>query len=383
MSRGALVPAAQHGAYALAEVATFDELERRCKLLASTDLVPAALRGKPHDIMLIGLYGAEHGIPLVSAIQEVWVLDGKPNPSAQLRLGLIRQAGHEVRWVSMDAAQVVIRGRRAEDRGDPDGWTTVEYSTDDARAAGLLDRWVDKWEQQKDGKWRKAATWVIGDDLGERDLAAAPDWVHKEVAAGKVKQKDNWWKYRADMLCARAATRLSRRVFSDVLAGLGCDPYTADELGRDVGHDHDGDPADHDDPEDVDDAEVVADVGYVDRTTGEIRVPQDVAAPEGEAVTEPPLARSRPDDGPTPLASSAPPAPEPPTDPKQVLIVRIGTWNRTATDEQRAELEAWRVGAGIGAPDSGRLADYPLGTLQTIAAELDRRGWHTHGEPTR
>ena len=237
----------------------FGEMLRRAEVLAKTDLVPKPLQGKPEAIVVIGVWGAEHGVPLMTAIQEVHIIENRPSPSAQLRLALIRRAGHEVRWVETSPTRAVIQGRRREYRNDPSGWTTVEYTLEMARQAGLLDEWAERWVD------RRKQTWVVGDDTGRRDVGEAPDWVRAAVDAGDVRSKDNWRKYPADMLRARAAAVLARMEFSDVMAALDAHDYTAEEYGIDVGQDLDEPventpPQENGDAEEVDDAVVVEDL---------------------------------------------------------------------------------------------------------------------------
>lgn len=238
-------------------VLPFPEMMRRANVLAKSQLVPKAFQGKPESIMVVGVWGAEHGISLMTSLTEIHVIEDRPSPSAQLRLALIRAGGHEVRYVETSRTKAVIRGRRAENRDDPDGWVTVEFTVEDARAAHLLDRWVERW--YKDGERNRLEKYVVGDDRGvTSDQAGAPDWVKKAIDHGQVKEKENWHRWTADMLCARAASRLSRLEFSDVMLAVGADPYTPEEHGVDVGHDG-ADPATGPEPEDDDitEAEVV------------------------------------------------------------------------------------------------------------------------------
>lgn len=217
----------------------FGEMLRRAQVLAKTELVPKPLQGKPEAIVVIGVWGAEHGVPLMTAIQEVHVIENRPSPSAQLRLALIRRAGHEARFVETDATKAVLRARRREYRHDPDGWVTVTYTIADARRAGLLDRWVEDWQPTGSEGRKRKLTWVVGDDESNRDLDGAPDWVRKSVSTGDIRSKDNWQKYPADMLRARAAAVMARMEFSDVMAALDVPDYTPEELGVDVGQDLD------------------------------------------------------------------------------------------------------------------------------------------------
>jgi hypothetical protein len=224
----------------------FGEMLRRAKVLANTELVPKPLQGKPEAIVLVGALGAELGVPFVASLSDIHVIEGRPSPSAQLRLALIRRAGHDARFVETSSTKAIIEGRRA----DSDRWTRVEWTIDDARRAGLLDRWVEQWKSSSGGK-RYAEKVTVGDDSGiftdeeraRRALGPLPEWATKAV----VKAKDNWVKYPAEMLRARAASALCRMEFSDVLAGLGMVDHTPEELGVDLGQDVDEPPVEVDD----------------------------------------------------------------------------------------------------------------------------------------
>lgn len=241
----------------------FGEMLRRANVLAKSGLVPKALQDKPEAIVLVGALGAELGIPFVTALSEIHVIEGRPSPSAQMRLALVRRAGHEAEFVESSDERAVIRGRRQERRGDREGWVRVEWTMEQARRAGLTDRWVERWVKNSDNRNVKQVV-VVGDRDGiftaeerlQRGLSTElPDWARQALDGGEVKQKDNWVKYPADMLRARAASTLCRMAFSDVLAGLGVDPRTADEVGIAIAHDVDEPPADEDD--DVVDGEIV------------------------------------------------------------------------------------------------------------------------------
>lgn len=327
----------------------FAEMMRRAAVLAKTELVPKPLQGKPEAIVVIGVWGAEHGVPLMTAIQEVHVIENRPSPSAQLRLALIRRAGHEARFLDTDSTKAVLRARRREYRNDPDAWVTVTYTIDDARKAGLLDRWVERWVE------RRKQTWKIGDDLEWADITGAPEWVPEAVAGGDIRMKDNWAKYPADMLRARAASVMSRMEFSDVLAALDIEPLTPEELGVDIGQDVD-EPADPQDPSDEDgDAEEVEDAVVV----------EDLA-PGPEPTTNAPA--PAPDEAPPTPARSGPPVPRPaPGERPDVTVLK---WRLNSLDSDgKKSMRAWFAANDI--PD---LADVSEEIVAKTNAELDRRG---------
>lgn len=348
----------------------FGEMLRRAKVLANTELVPKPLQGKPEAIVVIGVWGAEHGVPLMTAIQEVHVIENRPSPSAQLRLALIRRAGHEARFVESDSTRAVLRARRREYRHDPDAWVTVTYTIDDARRAGLLDRWVEDWiPTGSEGRKRKH-TWRVGDDTGPADMTDAPDWVRKAVAAGDIRSKDNWQKYPADMLRARAASVMSRMEFSDVLAALAVDEYTPEELGVDVGQDLD-DPVEVHPSEEDGDAEEVEDAVVVEEELSQGPETQAPAQSQSPAPDETPAAEAVPPDEQAAPAEGRPrdhpvPCPKPGERPEvTVLKYRLNSLDSDGKKSMRAWLAANNIDDVI-TIDSD--------TVAAINAELDRRG---------
>lgn len=187
----------------------FAEMLRRANVLANSGLVPAALRGKPEAVALVGARGAELGVPFVASLSEIFVIENRPTPSAQLRLAIIRRAGHEVRFPISSSSKCVARGRRREDRDDPDAWSEVEWTIEDA-------------------------------------------------ARAKLDGKDVWKRYPASMLRARAICALGSLLFSDVLLGMGVDPtsevdeYVAESSIRgDLGDEPDTHVLEDDEPVDA------------------------------------------------------------------------------------------------------------------------------------
>lgn len=354
---------------------SFGEMLRRAEVLARTELVPKPLQGNPEAIVTIGVWGAEHGVPLMTAIQEVHVIENRPSPSAQLRLALIRRAGHEVRWVESTAERAVVRGRRREYRHDPDGWVTVEYTADQARQAGLLAEWVERWESIKgtDNKTRNRKTTIILGP-GRTIPAGAPAWVAEEIAAGKVLSKDNWQKYPADMLRARAASVLARMEFSDVMAALGIDDYTAEERGYDIGQDLDEpattDPADEPHDE-VEEAELVDEP--VDGPQ-----PQPPATAEAPDPDGPPVPAETAD---APEAAARPPAAPVPRpgrgESQEQADLRYRLW-AYVPDDDKPDVRAWLERCGID-PDVKQTLS--AGKIAAVDAELDRRGYRRVRDP--
>jgi hypothetical protein len=146
-----------------------------CKLagyIADTSFVPESLRGNAPAVAAAILTGREMGVPPMMALANIHVIKGKPGQSALLMRAMVQAAGHEIKDIEATAARCVLHGRR---KGESE-WTPVAYTADQARNA-----------------------------KPPIDLSGYPE----------------------DKLYARATTRLCRRKFADVIAGLA---YSVDEL---------------------------------------------------------------------------------------------------------------------------------------------------------
>jgi hypothetical protein len=157
-----------------AERAHLNMLVTLAKLTTDTEMVPKALRGRPSAALAVMVYGHELGLRPMTALREVFIIDGTPSCSAKLMRALIFRAGHKLVWKTTSSTECVLYGVRADGQGE----ATVTWTMDDARAAG-------------------------------------------------VQAKDVWKKYPRAMLAARATSELARLIFPDVTVG-----YTPEELGR-------------------------------------------------------------------------------------------------------------------------------------------------------
>jgi hypothetical protein len=140
-----------------------------------TPFVPDGLRGSVPGVAAAILAGRELGLAPLTSLANIHVIKGKPSLSAALMRALILAQGHQIETVDISDTRVVIRGRR---KGEST-WEEASFTKDQAARARI--------------------------DLGG---------------------------YPQDKLYARATSRLARRKFADVIAGM---PYSAEEL-------EDGDP---------------------------------------------------------------------------------------------------------------------------------------------
>lgn len=155
-------------------VALLEPAARLAEVLARTEFVPKALRGRPEAVTAAILLGAELGIGPLQALSGIDVIEGRPAPDAELMRALVLRAGHDL-WVAESSGN---RVRMAGRRSGSTHTVEVEWSLDMARAAGLA-------------------------------------------------SKDVWKRYPRAMLTARATTELCRLLFPDVIGGLS---YLAEEL---------------------------------------------------------------------------------------------------------------------------------------------------------
>lgn len=135
--------------------------------VADTEFVPKAFRGNAPAIAAAILHGRELGLGPMTALAQTNVIDGRPAISAEQQRALVLAAGHEIEFAELSDAVVTVRGRRA----GAERWTTVTWTLDRARHAGLTG-------------------------------------------------KKNWQNYPRAMLAARASAELCRLQFPDVLHGM-------------------------------------------------------------------------------------------------------------------------------------------------------------------
>jgi hypothetical protein len=160
------------GTQAIIAAGQIGQFQEFAKTVAVSALMSDGLRGKPADILVAVLQGIDLGLRPMQAIGLIDVIKGKPSLSAEGKRALVVAAGHGFRVDEWTDEKCVVSGCR---RGT-DEWRTASFTIAQAKKAGL---------------------------------------------AG-----DNWNKYPADMLLARATSRLCKAYFADVTNGLA----TTEEL---------------------------------------------------------------------------------------------------------------------------------------------------------
>lgn len=143
--------------------------------VCSTQMAPAAYRGKPAEAAAAILAGAELGFSPMASLRAFDNISGTPAPKAMTLRAVVQAAGHEVVIVESTEERAVVDGRR---RGD------------------------EKWQ---------TSIW---------DVARAQ-------RLAQFKTNPNYKTNLAQMLCARATAEVCRWIASDAIMGM---PYAAEEI---------------------------------------------------------------------------------------------------------------------------------------------------------
>lgn len=153
----------------------FEQAVELSKILARSQLIPSALRGKSDDVLIVLITGRELGLSSMQALRSISVIEGKPCLGADAMVGLV-QSHPDVceyfRLVSSDDSKAVYETKR-KGHSEP---VRMSFTIEQAKAAGLTG-------------------------------------------------KQNWQRWGAAMLRARCSSHLARAVYPDLVAGI----YNSDE----------------------------------------------------------------------------------------------------------------------------------------------------------
>src|SRR5690606_11120343 len=173
----------------------FDVIKEQAQILLDSGFLPKAIDTVPKAVA-IAMHGAELGIPIWTALNNINVIQGKPSASPQLMLALINRSG------------------QLED---------MSIDVNDERAIVTMKR-----------KGRTA-------HIEEFSMADARQMMTTEYVNGQRKQipraeKYNWKQMTQTMMNWRAVAAFARVAFPDCILGL----YTPEEMGADVSVDDEG-----------------------------------------------------------------------------------------------------------------------------------------------
>lgn len=156
---------------------TLSEVKELASQLSGAQTLPEALRKSPADIMAIVMTGAELGLAPMQSIRALSIIKGKPTLSADAMGALVRSRPDICEFLALresTAMKATYETRRVGEKTS----TTMSFTMEDAKTAGL--------------------------------------------------GGDNWRKFPAAMLRARALSAICRAVYPDLMLGL----YDPDELAE-------------------------------------------------------------------------------------------------------------------------------------------------------
>ncbi|QPK78293.1 hypothetical protein G7Y31_06800 [Corynebacterium lizhenjunii] len=96
---------------------------RLAKVLCNTEMVPAGFRGKPDDGAAAILYGAEIGLKPQQALQQVFVVHGKPAIYARTMVALLKAKGYRFSTVESTDEVVTVEGVSPRGEQERSSWT--------------------------------------------------------------------------------------------------------------------------------------------------------------------------------------------------------------------------------------------------------------------
>lgn len=181
-------------------------LAQMANTFALSDLVPAPLKGKPADVLLVLLTARDLGLSVTVALRECHPIDGRVTVSPKLKMAIVRQRGLGRIWGDAENG-INHHTWYAARADDPETVYRVTYTWADAQRAGLVQGGClpDEHSAQCDKGSQYGAT------RQERAKAC----------------KSNWRTYPGQMLQWRAVGYLMDQAFGEVGTGL----YSPDELG--------------------------------------------------------------------------------------------------------------------------------------------------------
>jgi len=124
---------------------TMNEAIKYAKLLAQSGMVPKQFQGKAEDILVAIQWGAEVGLPAMSALQGIAVINGRPTIYGDAALALVtahpQYAGHK-EWIDGETAHCLIRRKVNDEMVE----TERTFSVGEAKRAGLFGK-AGPWKQ--------------------------------------------------------------------------------------------------------------------------------------------------------------------------------------------------------------------------------------------
>jgi hypothetical protein len=110
-------------------------------IMAKSDFVPTAYRGKPGNIIVAIQMGTELGLQPMQALQNIAVINGRPTLWGDAMLAIIK-AHKSFEWIKEDEKEVIAQNKKAACTVKRRGQEAITrtFSMEDAERAGLIKR---------------------------------------------------------------------------------------------------------------------------------------------------------------------------------------------------------------------------------------------------
>jgi hypothetical protein len=200
-------------------------IERVATMVARSSMCPKAFKNKPEDLMVVALSLRDSDVPFtLNTLNQCYVIDGRMEMMAQLKVAIAARHGWDL-WFDPDECDDTRAVVHYQAPGRPE--RTMVYTADEARAAHLLDEWVE--HQVADGKWpdgntkyrKQRFTVSVDGEPVDTPQGQWPEWARKAHAEGLVYRKDPWFANRGAMNMARAVTKALRYAAPHLTLGIG------------------------------------------------------------------------------------------------------------------------------------------------------------------
>ena len=133
---------------------SLSEYMELARMLAESDIVPLAYKGKPGNVLVALQMGAEVGLHPVQALQSIAVINGKPTIWGDAGLGIVMASGQLEDIEETDDGQIATCRLRRKNRPTE---VIRSFSVADSKAAQMYER-----DNHGNGKWvalADRATW--------------------------------------------------------------------------------------------------------------------------------------------------------------------------------------------------------------------------------
>jgi len=131
--------------YGTAAAASGGDIQRivdAAKKMQHSGLMPQHI-DTPEKAIIIGLRGAEIGLPLIQSWHSMYVIQGRAAMEAKTMVGLAQKhmPTFDITIVKLGRDECIVKARRSKEHS----WTEITYDMEDAKAAGLTSKSV--WSQ--------------------------------------------------------------------------------------------------------------------------------------------------------------------------------------------------------------------------------------------